>query len=386
MLVFAALKSGNPNATFLNQLVKIINLGLVIWVSSVLFKIYCSEDMGLNPKEIVIKFYKVLYYPGSIYVLFNVIFWLLGVNVLDDQVTNSLGTEAMILSKLGLSVTRVSFPFVTGSNTFSGIVGLHVLIGHFAIFYLKERNILLIFFQMINLIVLLLIDTRSAIILLLLVPFGILFVMKLNRPKLLLVIPFIAFAGPFLLPLMLQLISKIEFFSFLERSKGDLETGNSRLLINLISISEMIEFKPTHLLGYGEFGHYTSGKSLVWSNLFETSYNDSDIKSPHSTFFSMFFDIGYLGLIAYFFTLLSSVYMAIKTWKIFYPINLIIAAYLLYYVMIGLTETYYGFYSTIQLFHFSALILMQLVLYGYWKKNELIRISNPTKVLKKEND
>lgn len=161
-------------------------------------------------------------------------------------------------------------------------------------------------------------------------------------------IPLIFIIGPFVILSILTYFTN--YLDFLVRNSEDLQTGNARTLIWGFSLLEFSDFKPIHLFGYGEYGHYASGASQHWAYIFGSNLENSELTTPHSIFYSVLFDYGYLGLIL----LIIYLYSIMKRFKLIEHRNrrmaLLGLLFIIYWQLQGITESFYGFYSYPNLF------------------------------------
>jgi O-antigen ligase len=161
---------------------------------------------------------------------------------------------------------------------------------------------------------------------------------------------------------LLPFLGQYDAFSFLSRSSGDLQTGNSRFLIWGISFAEFAQFKPIHLIGYGEYGHLGSGASKLWENIF-SNWEDSGNKTPHNTMLVIMFDTGYIGLFFYISLLYGFIAKMIKIWLWQKPQRYLYLSYFLFMLLQGVTESTFGFYFFDYLFIFFMIFIVEMIDY-----------------------
>jgi O-antigen ligase len=243
-------------------------------------------------------------------------------------------------------VSRVSFPFSVGFNTYGTIVGILLTLGLFGTIEFDKYRKAMLLGVVLSTWTLLLTDTRSALFYPYLIFFAhLLFTKRIKRPKLLWIIPGIAAVGPLVFLSVLTLISQIPEISFLSRSSEDLATANSRSLIWFNSSLEFLDFKLLHLIGYGEFGHYESGASKAWGSIFSQWGEAAKMIHPHSIVYSTLFDYGYIGLAVLLTLQFKLIRIIERSWETNRKMCVMSVAFLLYWNLVGITETFTGFYT-----------------------------------------
>jgi O-antigen ligase len=326
----------------------------------------------LNSKKDSINFTKLFIYvvhlPLVLYISVNLFFWLLDFKVDGYDIGNSV-----MISSLGISQSRVGFLFANGINSYGTVLGLFLTLT--LIFYdnsskYKKYFIYSVFISFLSL---MLTDSRGPLFISIIIFLVIKFLKNRRKaPKIILIIPFLGFIGPFLLLSVLSFLATTSYGEVLSRSSGDLESGNSRAVIWFFSFRDFLTVNPiNHFFGYGEFGHYASGASKYYSSVFGHMAEDALLVHPHNTFLSIAFDLGYLGL---FFYLITQIYVAnfiVKYWGIYKNITLILLGNLIYINFIGITETMFGFYykNTIELF-FMIHAFAFVIIYNSKKNNK----------------
>ncbi|MGA0557756.1 O-antigen ligase family protein [Larkinella sp. VNQ87] len=292
----------------------------------------------------------------------NIVFWFLGVTVGQFEETN-IG-QALIISKIGINIDRVRFPLATGFNSFATLLGGLLTISLTSIRFIPKYKLISISSSIIFFVMLLLIDSRAAIIYPIIIFILTNIIYKKNNIKLIRFSPLIQIGGPILFMLFFQFASQIALFDSISRSSEEVQTGNSRSLIWAISISKFQDFNIYSLLGHGEYGHYASGASIAWGSFFGR-FENSDLMHPHNTILMILFDYGLLGIIIYLYLLNCSIKMIIKSWKYDKKFNILIISYLLYFLIIGITESFFGFYYLNTYYLFFSVLIIQAVAYPY---------------------
>ncbi|CAM1348072.1 O-antigen ligase family protein [Tenacibaculum insulae] len=322
----------------------------------------------IQEKSISDIFNWMIYLPLFFCVFINVSLLTLGFEPEVNAVLEGKKNDFVILSGLGIAYNP-EWSFIEGFKGSRSIIGLLLLLS-----LLKLRNKLLnktfIYLSIItSVIILLILDTRAAlfypIFIFILVVF---FFNKEKPPRFLFVLPFLILYGSNLLLLFLAYISQMEEFSFLARSSEDFATGNSRSLIWGISFLEFFNFKPIHIVGYGEFGHYKSGASILWSAIFSGD-EGGETKTPHSLFYSVLFDYGYIGLLIILLIQRKIIRVIRYTWSKCFHESVYILSFFIYWVLLGITESFFGFYSSNIIFIFVSFCVFSLGLKFYTDVN-----------------
>jgi len=329
------LRNNHPQATVVNAVFKI----LIILLFIVIFNSIKFKDI----KELEKSFFYSTIGVFACLAILSYIFKILNISEV-KKVDLDLGT-AVILSSFGLNVNRVSLPLTGGINSYSSLLGLLLVLSILTSIYHKKFRISSIIIGSIFFSQLLLLDSRGSVFYPLIAIISILLFYKLKQiSKLNILIPILSIIGPFLFIFGLFIfVNYFEFDSIL-RSSSEAYTGNSRLVIWLISLEEFLDFKLIHIFGYGEFGHYASGKSLLWESSFR-AFENSDMMHPHNTDLVLLYDYGYFGMFLYLMTLVS----VLNRLKIMNNISknkmpIVIMGGFLYISFIGTSESFFGFY------------------------------------------
>lgn len=352
ILTVGLFRTNKPDVDLLGSLVKVLSFLMFLVCTSTYATWYAKKYRGNFIKLFLI----VNLVPFVLYCLVNVIFWMLGVTVGKYEETN-IGS-ALMLSQFGIQIERVRFPLATGFNSFAALLGGLFVVSTLGIRFSKIYKYLLWLGAILYFSMLLLIDSRAAII----YP-AIIFVLvtkmyNRNRIDFIRFLPVVQVAGPILLVFFLQFAASNPIFESFSRSSEDLQTGNSRSIIWGISLAEFLNFKPEHLAGYGEYGHYASGASSSWAPFFGR-YENSELMHPHNTIFMILFDYGFLGLIVYFFLLNRSIKMVRLTWSYNREFNSLIIGYIMYFLILGITESFFGFYYLNSYYLLFSILIVQ---------------------------
>lgn len=343
IICFSILRSNEPNQSYLY----IINKFLIF----ILFTTLAYEAIRFSIENYYQSFYllfKNLYFlifaPIFLFLVFNLFSWLLGVRgTSDDIYANSY---SVIATYLGLEVPRVQFPFVGGVNSFGVYLGAIlticlVLYKDSSTFGLRIFNNLLI---VLCVIMLVLTDSRSGFVYPFLISVFIFFLNKVSNIKFIRILPIISLLGPFILSALMLFLSNYSVLNDFARSDTDISTLNHRTYIWSFSLLEFTgDFKIESFIGYGQFGHFESGKSELWSNYF--SGDSSEIVHPHNSIYSILFDYGYLGLLIYLVVIYYILNFIITYWRTsFHCLCKMLLAYFVFTLLIGVSESFFGFY------------------------------------------
>jgi hypothetical protein len=285
-------------------------------------------------------FMKACYIPLLLYLVVNLYLFFINIHMKDVNI----GTSVM-LSYFGLTMDRVWFILAKGINGYGVVAGALFNISLVGFFMVKKFRKTFFLGLIVSFITLLLTDSRGPVIYSLLI-FILLnfFIKNVKKPRFLWLIPLIGFIGPILMLFLLELISDSQFSESLSRSSGDLSSGNSRLGIWIIALSDFIVFKPEfHVFGYGEFGHHTAGLSQLYGVIFGEGNKAFEYMHPHNTFLSIVLDLGYFGLLIYLLLQFSIIRVVKRYWND-NKLSIILLGNLLYFNFIGIGETLFGFY------------------------------------------
>lgn len=369
MLFMGALRNGNPFSSLYMDMFKTINLLLLVWIVMQ----YLNIEMIKGKRSVMDLFVDIIYIPFLILIVANFIFYI----ILNSS---SIGAadmgRAVMLSNIGIYVRRASFLFSPGNNAYSSIVGFFLVLSIYGFLFKVKRTVVIIgfFFAVITL---LLSDTRSSFI----YPFVIFiplfyFLKKIKKIKKIFFfnfLPLIVIFGPILLISVMTILATIPELSFLQRSENDFETGNSRIVIWTISLIEFLNFKTTHLIGYGEFGHYQSRASFLWSYIFY-GWENPELTTSHSILFTILFDYGYLGLMFVIYYQFKIMSLLKKNWEGNKEMCIMLLSFFIYWNLMGLTESFFGFYekTTMIMFIFISVIVYYIDFNKKATKNHLI--------------
>lgn len=339
IILLSLVRTNNPNSDILFILYNILYYILFVnyFHVGISYYIKTSEDVNYLFNQFII-------FPFVILIILNCFLTFLGIRVYEFTISGgeSIG-DCVLLGYFGIHVSRVEFSLAGGFNNYSSYLG-GLMAFACSLFLLKGRKTYKVMFFMLIMISLMLIDSRSAIYYPILIFLFILFLNRIGKARNLYFLSFLVILGPLLQTVLLPFLGDNPFFSWLSRGNDELSTGNSRFVIWLISLLHFLDFKIIHLVGYGDFGHFGSKVSLKWSKIFD-AWGNSDMKTPHSTLFSLLFDYGYIGVISYL-ILLCQLFNRIKAiWVINKYIAYPCLAFLIYNIIAGISESLNGIYS-----------------------------------------
>lgn len=168
-----------------------------------------------------------------------------------------------------------------------------------------------------------------------------------------------------LLILSLQIAANSSYASQLSKGSSDLATGNSRKFIYMAANYELSQFKPVHLVGFGEYGIYGAGLTKYYMSKFGYETKEQRLISSvaHNTALQAVFDVGYLGLFIYLFLLFVIFLQARKMYEKGKGHYMVVYYFLIYHIITGISETHFGNYYSFQ--NFIFVILAFLVINGY---------------------
>ncbi|MES2587780.1 MAG: O-antigen ligase family protein [Bacteroidota bacterium] len=316
--------------------------------------------------EIVIK---LLLTPFVIFGVVNVLFFFLGIRFSEGHEV-SIG-DAVLLANFGIYSPRIKFPFADGINSFAMGNSLMFYVSILSAAFFSYKRFFSIFAAFIFFIILLYTDSRSSLFYPVLLFILILILNYFKKyQSIFYCVPFLYLLAPFLLVIIVGLITDLGIGGDISRSDTEAETGNGRFIMWAISLYEFISFKSAHIFGYGLYGHYKSGASTNWALIFP-SYKNPDIIHPHNSMISMLFDYGYFGVIIYFTFILNLIKKLIKFSKKYFVQAVFLLGFLFLVVILGMSETIFStYYSNIMYILFFIYTLIYII--DNLKSNEYI--------------
>ncbi len=286
-------------------------------------------------------YYYIIISPFFLFILTNLIFWSIGFKGTDEEGID-IG-NSVTLSYFGINYPRVKFPFTNGINSYGTLVGGVLTIQLVYFFVMKQRNLIGVAFIASSLLTLFLTDSRSAVVYPIIITALLFWISRWKEIKKLRFITWAWLLGPLLISVLLPMLAAIPLFSDFSRSSEDFATGNSRFVIWLLSLKELLNFKLIHLVGYGLFGHYASGVSFYWAHIFGLSSN-SIMVHPHNSVFSIIFDYGYILLFILLWFIGSTIKTCANYWSSRRQLIILYLGFLVYFILISVTESFFGFY------------------------------------------
>lgn len=237
------------------------------------------------------RFYAAIFWMFFIYVILNLVLWILGIYSRSDVFIEP--RSSLLLSYLGLNFYRVTFPMATGINSFGYTAGMVLISG--LILFIKTsgwKKYLGVFSILVGLIVILLVDARSALFFSF-VAF-IVFLLKIKPSKMWWIVV-LALLLPLLFLYTLRNLPD-EWISVISRSGRDALTLSNRTIIWQTAIDTLSPFRLHHLIGWGYRGQIPSGIMERYVTLF-SNYQQINSIPLHNSYLQYLIDMGYLGLI-----------------------------------------------------------------------------------------
>ena len=165
----------------------------------------------------------------------------------------------------------------------------------------------------------------------------------------------------------LQFAAGFSAVQSISRDSSDLATGNSRKFIYDAAARELSDFKPIHLVGYGEYGTYGSGLTRYYMKWF--GYDDEEVilnaSVAHNTALQVIFDVGYIGLLAYSLMIFFSLAYAYKLYQAGYTEYLALLSFFVFNIITGFTTSRFGNYHEVANQLFFVFCFLILSTYNY---------------------
>jgi hypothetical protein len=352
LVIISLLRSGHPELSIRYQFYKIFYLITFILFLIKLFIYYTQKKLSF-----IDNIYNFIIIPFTCHLVLNIILLVIGVKIGEEVLTEeAITTNSVLLGSIGINSARIQFPLSGGFNNYATIVGAVLSLSLHYFFFISKNKSIVIVNIILSIIVLFCVDSRSCLI----TPFLILFlfygIKNLKKISFLRLSMLWFFFGTIALTAILPLLAESSFIANITRSANDLATGNARFLIWSIAFSEFSDFKVVHIFGFGEFGHYSSGASLIWSIIFST-YENSELKTPHNTLLIMLFDIGYFGVLIFSIWIMKTLSWVLKYWRNNKNISLLFLSFFLFHLLVGNTESLMFYYSTNYIYLFIAIFI-----------------------------
>ena len=296
----------------------------------------------------------------NLYVVLNLLLMALGVEILEPKLPLSDNTSTM-LSLLGITRDRVFFPLSEGINTFGIIAGASFVVAFMNMRDQSSSRWLRIsagFFGAASLVALFLVDSRLALIGAVLIPF-LLTVWPAQKLRYIRFLPLFSPVFPIVLVLAIRMISASSPVNELARSSADMMTLNSRTIYWHLTWERIATFIPRHLIGYGFYGHRSSG--LVADMLAVLPpVADANRLHPHNALLQYWIDTGYFGLIVFIGVFVTLIQRAEELWSRGRGrVPNACLGFILYLLTIGTTENIPTAYSRVI---FAVFLLMGFLL------------------------
>jgi len=362
-LIIGLIRSNNPEEKEFSSYIKIVQLMLLLFATSI------NID---NNKIRINSIFIFVILPFTFFALLNLLLWSIKYHSIEVEEI-SMGS-AVLLSNLGVVIDRVVFPLGFGVNNYGTLIGAILILAINSFIFLKNFKVVHSVVIATCFLTLLLLDSRASLISSVLITAICIYIYKSNSISIIKLIPYIALFGPVLYMVAIPLLSQSTMMSGIVRNSEELATGNSRFFIWGIALNELSNFKVEHIFGYGEYGHFKSGASLIWSSFFG-DYEKNELKSPHNTILSIVFDYGYVGLILYIYFLVDVSRKITNVWLLNSKLGIVFAGFYFYLVLIGITEATFGLYIlqfnylfytvTLSLYTVQNLLTRQI----QWKRN-----------------
>jgi hypothetical protein len=293
-------------------------------------------------------------------------------------------SAATTLRFIGINTRQILFPL--NPNIHPGIIG--ALGGYLFVLsasYLKHIknnsswvNRRLYLYIISGIVTVLMSDSRTILFSAVLCVAGLFIITSINKLSLLkYLIWVIPFSNIIFMSAMQYTASTSIASSISRNNNNDIATGNSRKFIYMAANRELADFKPIHMIGFGEYGPYAAGltKYYMADKFYKESKKETLISSvTHNTALQVIFDIGYIGLAIYLlflFTLFSQLGKMSKAGQT----SILPLAYIMTYIMIlGTSETYFGNYTLIHNYLFFLLTFFIVISYNnYLNKKQLTK-------------
>jgi hypothetical protein len=282
--------------------------------------------------------------------------------------------NSALLKAVGIPSKKYIFPLyeTVHPNTIGSLGGLLMVLAAGCIFHLQHKSFtikkLFIAYVVVGFGVAVLGDSRGTL-------FGaiacVIILVTLVKIKSYPIIKYLVFLFPFTHVIFLTITSTIastDAASNISRDGGnDMATGNSRKFIYETANRELKDFKPIHLVGYGEYGIYGAGLTMYYMEKFGelTRTEQVLISVAHNSALQAIFDIGYIGI---FFYIMLMFIVLDKSQKLFRQGKrafILITFFLFYHMVTGMSETYYGKYAKVSFFMLMYITFVAILTYNY---------------------
>lgn len=369
MNLFAFLKASNYILAYQSP----INFysSIILWLSVVAFCLSILLNAKYSTKYINALIWSSWAYISSVFILF-----ILGVQPsakiytsLYGEVGKGLG-DASLLQVFGFNMSRVLLPFTTDIGSFavlSGVSIISILLSYKYIVYSSKsksyfwKTIRLfpwIFITFASIFNILICDSRTSFYGVLLTLILGYFLTKRFLDKTPIMISCIFLLSPFI-----GLISDFiqGYAGTLIATRSDGSALSSRDFIWLSALNKLSDFSFEHLFGYGLYGQVVSGVSESYAWLYTGRGASSLLATLHNFSLQLIFDLGYFGLFTFSFLVYLILKKLVEIKKNDKNIPTEIFIYLiLYYSIIGITDSSPSIYTFSNLLVFYLIIAISL--------------------------
>lgn len=270
-----------------------------------------------------------------------------------------LGDERLnqTLKMFGITVGRIYFPLMAGTNTFGSVCALGLLAS--IAFWRTESALAKVLTGMSVLacfVALVAVDSRGAM---LAVVVAMMWWMLISKSSVIRVLPLglvlLSPFVPFLLSAIFSFVNEQGLLSGLVRSGtqgSKLGVGTGRQYIWNAALGEISNGNIIHLIGYGAFGHVQSKLSAAYSWIFNELGQTTT--SVHNTALQIFFDMGYIGVVAWVALMYSLVSGLLRLAKIegYKGPMVVLSASIIYLLLQSQTEVAVTIYTPELIFYF----------------------------------
>ena len=380
LLVVSMFRSNMPTATIVgntNDAAVLVLLNLYGYVCfSYLFRRY--EDIS------VARF--VLLGPVIIFVL-AVVFYVLNYDRL-PSVEGSFRTKPLFLTLLGFNVENKVLQFKSDSDRIHpntlGIIGGALLSAYLVSIntFKIHRVHWTVLATMASLGGMILIADSRVTVLNTLITVGLVYALIRYRklqtlPYLAVVFPFFPFISLFLL----EFIASTELAQLFSKNEAgtDIASGSERATIWLYCLQELSDFRPIHLVGFGDYGHYGAGVSQQYAFVFGP--DGSETMVTHNAFYQAFFDVGYLGVVVYLAVLYKVTQSAIFLYYQEVATARLYLGFITYYILSGSFESTFSSYNKLY-----NLIFLLLCITVFAHKNQVLKQAKDAAVVPQDTE
>jgi O-antigen ligase len=326
---------------------------------------------------------KYIISSAVLYVLINIILFILGFsnNPNLNNVDYFAENPAQMLSYFGMEQQRVSFLLSSGVNVFGVLAGAVLLIGLMLFYSKREKNISKlhsIIIICIGIYGILLVDSRSAIIIVIISFLISLTILNQYLEKFLRILPVTIPLFPFVLLFILSQFSDQIYSAGLLRNANNNEellTLTNRTILWANTANELKTFNFHHLIGYGVYGQATSGISSNIIYDIGEHVTNMDQVSLHNTYLQYIIDTGYIGMTIFMILMIMVISKIINLHKYYangyYDILFGLLVYFLFY---GALEVSMNVYHDAFIFFLMIIIFIVKSPQKQYNSNYQIRI------------